>query len=408
MMFDVKSVEETFEIIKENFAGYNLGQEWVHLQSALGRIASKDVCANEDMPPFNRSSVDGYCVVASDTFGASESMPVQLELAGEVKMGEKPGFIIKRGKSAYVPTGGQLPEGADSMVMVEYSEDFGDGDIFLNKPAAPGNHVVFKGDDVKEGNIVIKKGCRLRAQDIAMLAGLGYEKVEVFKKLKIGIISTGDEVIEIKETPQGAQIRDINTYSIMAMSQMMGMEAVSFGIVKDIYKDIENKVKESLEECDITVVSGGSSVGTKDVTVKVIESLGKPGVLLHGIAVKPGKPTIVGKAKGKAVIGLPGHPASAFMIFKVFVSKLAKWMESEAESIMPFVEAEMDVNYPSNNGREEYLAVSLEEIESGYISSPVFGKSGMISLMTRADGYVHITRGSEGLNKGQKVKVNLF
>ncbi len=408
MMFDVKSVKETFEIIEENFSGYNLGQEWVNIQSALGRIASKDVCANEDMPPFDRSSVDGYCVVASDTFGASESMPVQLELVGEVQMGEKPDFIVGRGKSAYVPTGGYLPEGADSMVMVEYSEDFGDGDIFLNKPAAPGNHIVYKGDDVKEGALVIKKGRRLRAQDIAVLAGLGYEKVKVFKKLKIGIISTGDEVIEIKSTPQGAQIRDINTYSIMALSQMMGMEAVSFGIVKDVYEYIESKVKESMEQCDITVVSGGSSMGTKDVTVKVIESLGKPGVLLHGIAVKPGKPTIVGKANGKAVIGLPGHPASAFMIFQVFVSKLAKWMESESENMSPFVEAIMDSNYPSNNGREEYLAVSLEEKGSGYISSPVFGKSGMISLMTQADGYIHISRGSEGLNKGQKVKVNLF
>jgi molybdopterin molybdotransferase len=335
-------------------------------------------------------------------------MPVQLELVGEVQMGEKPDFIVGRGKSAYVPTGGYLPEGADSMVMVEYSEDFGDGDIFLNKPAAPGNHIVYKGDDVKEGALVIKKGRRLRAQDIAVLAGLGYEKVKVFKKLKIGIISTGDEVIEIKSTPQGAQIRDINTYSIMALSQMMGMEAVSFGIVKDVYEYIESKVKESMEQCDITVVSGGSSMGTKDVTVKVIESLGKPGVLLHGIAVKPGKPTIVGKANGKAVIGLPGHPASAFMIFQVFVSKLAKWMESESENMSPFVEAIMDSNYPSNNGREEYLAVSLEEKGSGYISSPVFGKSGMISLMTQADGYIHISRGSEGLNKGQKVKVNLF
>ncbi|SHE46040.1 gephyrin-like molybdotransferase Glp [Alkalibacter saccharofermentans] len=408
MMFEVKTVKETFGIIEDNFSDYDLDGEWVGIHEALDRVVCKDIIANEDMPPFNRSSVDGYCVVAADTFGVSEAMPAQLKLVGEVGMGEKPGFAIKRGESAYVPTGGQLPSGADAMVMMEYSEDFKDGDIFLNKPAAPGNHIVYKGDDVKEGTLVIKKGRRLRAQDIAILAGLGYEKVKVYKKLKIGIISTGDEVIGIGDKPEGAQIRDINTYSIDSLSKKMGMEPVRFGIVKDVYDDIEKVVNESLESCDITVVSGGSSVGTKDVTVKVIESLGKPGVLLHGIAVKPGKPTILGKAKGKAVIGLPGHPASAFMIFQVFVSRLAKTMEKSGDGLHPFVEATVDINYPSNNGREEYLAVSLREGKDRCIASPVFGKSGMISLMTQADGFVHISRGSEGLNKGQKVKVNLF
>lgn len=407
-MFSVKSVTETFALIQEEFSQYPLESETVPVEECLGRILSGDVKSGEDIPAFNRSSVDGYAVVSKDTFGVSESMPAQLRLVGEVRMGNKPNFDLRPGESAYVPTGGELPYGADAVVMVEYSEDFGDGDIFLNKSVAPGNNVIFRGDDVAVGQVVLEKGKRIRPQDLAMLAGLGITQVPVLKKLKIGIISTGDEVVDIEKTPVGAQVRDMNSYTVLALSKRLGLEATLYGIVKDDFEKIDFMVRKALDENDLVVISGGSSVGTKDVSVKVIDGLGVPGVLLHGIAVKPGKPTILGKVGDKAVMGLPGHPASAFVIFQIFASRLVRTMEGLLDDQTPYVEATMKVNYPSNHGREEYLSVSLEEEEGLLVASPVFGKSGMISLMTNADGYVHVRRESEGLNKGQKVHVTLF
>ncbi|QSX07778.1 molybdopterin molybdotransferase MoeA [Alkalibacter rhizosphaerae] len=407
-MFDVKSVRETFALIETHFSNYPMEKETVPLDQCLGRILSRDIAAREDMPAFHRSSVDGYAVTSKDTFGVSESMPAQLRLVGEVKMGEKPDFVIRSGESAYVPTGGELPQGADGVVMMEYSEDFGDGDIFLNKSVAPGNNVIFRGDDVAVDQVVLQKGRRIRPQDLAMLAGLGLAVVPVQKKLKIGIISTGDEVVGVEETPIGAQVRDMNSYGVLALSQGLGLEAALYGIVKDDFDRIDATVRKAVEENDVVAISGGSSVGTKDVTVKVIDGLGAPGLLLHGIAVKPGKPTILGKVGEKAVMGLPGHPASAFVIFQIFGKHLIRTMEGQKEGFAPFVEAVLGVNYPSNHGREEYLSVSLQKNGEETLAMPVFGKSGMISLMTKADGYVHIKRESEGLNKGQTVQVTLF
>lgn len=407
-MFEVKSVQETFQLIQDQFKPYPLEEELVSIDQALGRILSRDVSSLEDMPSFHRSSVDGYAVVARDTFGVSESMPAQLHLVGEVSMGLKPDFVLRPGESAYIPTGGELPMGADSVVMVEYSEDFGDGDIFLNKSVAPGNNVIFRGDDVAAGQVVLKKGQRIRPQDLAMLAGLGQEQIYTQKKLRIGIISTGDEVISIDETPSGSQIRDMNSYGVLALSQKLGLDATLYGIVHDDFQAIDGLVRKALEENEVVVISGGSSMGTKDVTVKVIDGLGEPGVLLHGIAVKPGKPTILGRVENKAVMGLPGHPASAFVIFQIFARHLVRSMEGSLDEWMPFVEAELSLNYPSNHGREEYLSVALEQHQGRLVAIPLFGKSGMISLMTKADGYVHIKRESEGLNKGQTVRVVLF
>lgn len=407
-MFSVKSVKETFDIIREAFGDFHPGTETVGIEDALDRVLAEDLYAREDIPAFNRSSVDGYAVLAKDTFGASEAMPAQLLIAGEVRMGDKPDFEISQGQSAYIPTGGELPKGADSVVMVEYTENFNDGDIFINKPAAPGNSVVYRGDDVREGAAVLLSGQRLRSQDIGMVAGLGYQQVSVYRKVRIGIISTGDEVVGIGENPVGAQVRDINSYAVYASAKKMGMEPVMFGIVKDSFEAIQDTVKRAMEACDIVTISGGSSVGTKDVTVNVIESLGKPGVLVHGIAVKPGKPTILGKVGTKAVVGLPGHPASAFVIFNIFVRKLLEAMEKKRDIAVPSVRAEMGINYPSNQGREEYLPVVLEEKGGKLYANPVFGKSGMISTLTKSDGYIHIRRGSEGVDKGQSVEVMIF
>ncbi|OGO80066.1 MAG: hypothetical protein A2Y21_09835, partial [Clostridiales bacterium GWC2_40_7] len=318
------------------------------------------MAACEDVPEFNRSSVDGYAVNAADTYGCGEAIPAQLEYSGEVDMGSRYNGIIAKGKTVYVPTGGEIPAGADAVVMIEYADDPGDGYIYVNKPAAPGNNVVYKGDDIKAGNTAIKPGTRLRAQDIGVLAALGIDRLCVKKKIRVGIISTGNEIVDIDVKPAGSQVRDINSHSLSAGLLAYGAEPVMYGIVSDDYTEIRNVVDRALGECDAVLISGGSSVGLKDETLKVINSFGDPGVLVHGIAVKPGKPTIIGKARDKAIVGLPGHPASAFMIFHVFVCRLLDVLNNTNSKFQSSVKAAVAVNYPSNTGREEFLPVKLE------------------------------------------------
>lgn len=407
-MLNVKSVDEVKKIITDNFTGYITGTEEVSVENAMGRILAVDIPASEDIPGFNRSSVDGYAVFASSTFGASESIPAQLELVGEVQMGIKPEFALKPGQAAYVPTGGELPENADAMVMIEYTENLNDGFIYIEKASSPGNHVVFKGDDIKMGSTVIKAGTTLRPQDVGILAALGFQSVSVRKKLRIGIISTGDEIIAIHEKPQGSQVRDVNSYTLYTAIVKLGAEPKMYGIVKDSFDSIRQVTENALQESDIVLISGGSSAGFRDETSKVIDSLGLPGLLVHGVAVKPGKPTILGRIGQKAVLGLPGHPAAACIIFNIFGRQLINTMQGRADKFDPSVSAVMALNYPSNNGREEYLTVKLETVGGRSYAHPVLGKSGLISLLSSADGYVHISRGSEGLNEGAEVKVILF
>lgn len=407
-MLDVKSIQETLQIIKEHFSDYCLESETVRICDAAGRTAAIDIKSKEDIPGFNRSSVDGYACMASDTFGASESLPAQLKLTGEVIMGEKPSMKLSKGEAAYVPTGGELPENADAMVMIEYTENLNDGFIYINKASAPGNHIVFKGDDVKAGETVIKAGTYLRPQEIGALAALGIEKVPVRRKLRVGIISTGDEIISIDKRPVGAQVRDINSYLLHAGVLRLGALPKQYGIVSDDFNSIKAVTEQALEESDIVLISGGSSAGMKDETSRVIDSLGQPGVIVHGIAVKPGKPTILGRVSKKAVVGLPGHPASAYTVFNAVVSYLIRTMSGTADEYTPAIRAELSCNYPSNTGREEYLPVTLRTVDGKIYADPVFGKSGLISLLTGAKGYVHIKRGSEGLDKGSIVEVIPF
>ena len=404
-MFNVKSVDEVFEIIRESFSGYLLETEEVSLKNALGRITACEFSAKEDVPGFNRSQVDGYAVVSSDTFGCSESIPAMLKLVEEVEMGVSPEFKLEKGHAAYIPTGGELPEGADAAVMIEYTENYNDGFIYINKPSAPGNNIVYRGDDVKVGSMVVKSDLKLKPQDIGALAAMGYSEVLVKRKIKVGIISTGDEVVDISEEVCGAKVRDVNSYTLYAGLLNYGCDAIIYGIVKDEYDKINNIVERALEECDVVLISGGSSVGTRDETYNVISSLGEPGVLVHGIAVKPGKPTIVGKVKGKAVVGLPGHPASAYVIFRIFVYHLLDVMNGFTNKTYVKTIATLKCNYPSNNGREEFVPVKLETADGKIIACPLFGKSGLITLLSSADGFVWIKRGIEGLVAGQEVEV---
>lgn len=407
-MFNVKSVNEALKIIDENFCNYNLDSEIIRIEEASGRITASDIYAKEDIPGFNRSSVDGYAVIASDTFGASDSLPAQLKLAGEVRMGESPDFSILQGQAAYVPTGGELPQNTNAVVMVEYTENLDDGFIYINKPVAPGNNVVLKGDDIRSSSIVIKANHKLRAQDIGVLAAIGKREVEVKRKVKVGIISTGDEVVPVDEKLTGSKVRDINSYVLYSGLLEYGAEPKAYGIVGDCNESIRAVVEKALSECDAVLVSGGSSVGNRDETYKVINSLGTPGVIIHGIAVKPGKPTIVGKVQNKAVIGLPGHPASAYLIFRIFVYRLLDTIYGIKMRYENIINAYMEGNYPSNNGREEFLPVRLKKTDGKFIARAIFSKSGLIASLSSADGYIRIGRGTEGITSGQEVEVTLF
>ncbi len=407
-MLEVKSVDEVFKIITAEFSEYKLRTEPVPLTEACGRVLAEDIISPENVPAFTRSSVDGYAVSASDTFGASDAMSIPLIKSDAVQMGAAPSGPLKRGHAAYIPTGGELPQNADAVVMVEYTEDNNDGFIYINRPVAPGNNVVSTGDDIKIHSAVLRPGQKLKISDIGVLASIGISEVAVKRKIRVGIISTGDEIVAVDQKPARSQVRDINAYFLYAALKKYNAEPVMYGIIEDNYDKIRSAAVDALNECDMLCISGGSSAGEKDETARIIGSLGSPGVLVHGIAVKPGKPTIIGKAAGKPVIGLPGHPASAFMIYTVFVKELLDRMNMAVKSGVRSVSARLSQNYPSNHGREEFVVVTLHA-EGGILAAqPVFGKSGQIRMLSNADGYIRIGRGTEGLMAGMMVDVILF
>jgi len=370
-------------------------------------VLAGDALAREYVPGFTRSTVDGFAVHASDTFGCSESIPAMLRYTGEVLMGVSPDKPVGPGECMAVPTGGALPEGADAVVMMEYAEDYKDGLIYVMKPVSPGQHVVFKGDDVVPGKQVLKAGTRLKPQDIGSLAALGIGSVEVKAPVRVGIISTGDELVDVAAVPAGAQIRDVNTHALGAGVRACGGEPVAFGIAPDEFETLLSTARRALQSCDMLFISGGSSVGAKDSTARVIGELGKPGVLMHGIAMKPGKPTILGNADGKPVFGLPGHPVSAYFIFHIFIRPLICAMLG-TEVSEHVCAARLSANIPSNHGREEYIPVAVSEETGATVATPVIGKSGLITVLSRAAGYVRIERDSEGAQRGETVRVHLF
>lgn len=404
-MLSVKTPNEVMEIICKNF-GHIVGDEYAELTNALGRVLSEDVISTEYVPGFNRSSVDGYAVLASDTFGCSESIPAILRMMGYVQMGQSAELALSTGFCIDVPTGGEVAQGADSVVMVEYTEDYRDGTIGVLKPTSPGNNIIFKGDDVKPGGIVLRVGKTITSHDIGALAALGTTSVKVRKKPTIGIISTGDELIDAGLTPKGGQIRDVNTYLLSAAVTSSGGEAKTYGIINDEDEALEAAFDKALQECDMVLISGGSSVGLKDATARIIQGRGE--ILLHGIAMKPGKPTILGKAKGKPVFGLPGHPVAAYIVTQIFVVQVIDILTGRNSVAANAVCAQITEEVSSNHGRAEYIAVRLRQSDGVMYAEPVRGKSGLITGLTGTDGYICIPRDKEGVRRGADVNVTLW
>lgn len=392
----------------EHISEKQLKKEKIPLEKALGRVLAEDIISAENIPSFNRSTVDGYAVNSSDTGCASDGIPVFLNIVEEVQMGKASESTIKTGSCAYVPTGGMLPQGADAVVMIEYTESFDENSIAIYQSAAIGSNVAMKGEDISVGETVMQKGRALEPKDIGVLAALGRDEVEVFAKWKISVISTGDEVVGIKDILLGGQVRDINSYGISSLAVKNGMKIESVQLIKDDGKLLKQIVEEKMRISDMIVISGGSSQGKKDVTAKVIDEVGTPGVFTHGIAAKPGKPTILGydTASETVLLGLPGHPAAAMIIFDVICLKAYKQLLGIKENLP--IDAYMETNAAAAPGRTTYLTVKITEAPEGYRAVPITGKSGMITTLSSADGYVIIGTDKEGLKVNEKVKVHLF
>ncbi|MCL2756946.1 MAG: molybdopterin-binding protein [Coriobacteriia bacterium] len=402
-MLKVISPEDALQVILDRFPPCSRRFDSVGIGNACGRVLNTDIVAVEFVPGYNRSTVDGYAVIASDTFGCTSASPALLTLAGEVLMGKAAKRRIVAGTCIAVSTGGDLPDGADAVVMQEYTEEYGNNLIGISVSVAPGNSIIFKGDDLMPGDKILAAGTLLAPHDIGILSALGYDKVGVRRRPVVGVISTGDELVATTSVPQRGQVRDVNTPMIAAAIRSFGAVVKRFGIIEDDKAALQMTLAQAVDECDIVLISGGSSAGTRDVTARVIENLGA--LLFHGIAMKPGKPTILGDISGKPVFGLPGHPVAAYFVTELFVRPLIDQLMGYPQKRRT-VAARICEAVSSNHGRAEYIAVVLEDDDK--VARPIRGKSGLIASLANSDGYICIPRDLEGLSKDAEVSVILW
>lgn len=375
------------------------GTEQLPLETVSGRIISEDIRADIDIPGFDRSVVDGYAVRSADTTGAGESVPAMLRLTGRVTMGKQAaGYPSATGSCVYVPTGGEVSPEFDAVAMIEYCELVGDM-VLVKRPLANGENLVLCGEDFHAGEIVLKSGSHVGPREMGVLAAVGCSMVPVYRVPKIGILSTGNELVPVNQIPTGSRVRDVNSYLCSSYVQELGCEPVLYGIVPDERPAFRAAVDSAIAGCDAVLISGGSSKDERDMTASVIQERGD--VLVHGIAIAPGKPTIIGQAGGVPVIGLPGHPASAFIVLKVVVRHLLNRMTGNQSSGPAMIESIALENIPSLKGREEYVRVVVTE----HGVMPLFGKSGLLNTLVRSNGLVRVPVGSEGVEEGEVVEV---
>ncbi len=403
-MLNVITLEEALSLIRRAFVPA-AGKERLPLSRALGRVLAEDLTASEYVPDFDRSTVDGYALRARDTFGCSDAIPAILTRQAEVRMGEGADFVLREGCCVAVPTGGAVPQGADSVCMLEYAEDYADGTIGVARPTAPGENMIFRGDDVRPGKVLLYEGHTLRPQDLGALAALGVSEVSVYTPLCMGVLSTGDELVPPEAAPGPGQIRDVNSVLVQSQLASFGVETVFYGIVPDDEGRLRETVARALAECDGVILSGGSSVGVKDASARVISSFGP--LLFHGLALKPGKPTLLGKCGNKPLIGLPGHPVAAFFVTELFVLPLLGWLGGKGGTPR-WLTARVTENVSANHGRAQICPCRLRREGDELWAEHIRTKSGLITALTGADGYFCVERDREGLMQGATVKVFCF
>lgn len=402
--FKVQELEHVLEF-KASFP--RVGSERIPLSDSLDRIVSTDIIADTNLPEFSRSTMDGYAVCASSTFGASEGNPAYLIVKGSISMGETPAFSICPGDAAAISTGGMLPEGADSVIMIEHTGIIDDKTIEAYHSIAPGHNIIKPGEDICKGEILLTSGRRVRPQELGFLAAFGCLTIDVYKKPMIGIISTGDEIVPIDKNPGSGNIRDINTYSLSGLVKKYGGIPVSFGIVRDNLQALFKKASLAVSATDMVLISGGSSVGIRDFTIDVLSSMPDSTILTHGISISPGKPTILAKTGNKAFWGMPGQTVSAMVVFEAvvrpFIEHIAGLLQNEI--FLYVIYAILARNIASAQGRTDYIRVRLIENNGVVQAEPILGKSNLISTMVKANGLVKIETNSEGLEKGATVPV---
>lgn len=401
--FNVETIQATLAHAPSFSA---VGTETIALAECLGRVLAKDVYTDVDIPDFDRSTMDGFAVKATSTFGASEANPAYLNIRGQIRMGGRPDFSIGPGEAARIATGGMLPKGADSVIMLEHTDVLDDTTIEAYRSVAPGQHVIEKGEDIRLSEPALLQGIRIRPQEAGLLAACGKTKIDVFRRPVVGIISTGDEVVPVDRVPGAGQIRDINTHTLSGQVLAAGGAPEVFGIVRDNRDDLLDTCRVALDRCNMVMISGGSSVGVRDFTVEVLDRLPDTAILVHGISISPGKPTILARSGTKPFWGLPGHAVSAMVVFAVVVRPFLDWLCGVSRSTGPFpVQAILNRNLASAQGRVDYVRVRLTESNGIIMAEPILGKSGLINTMVRADGLIAIDLNSEGLEKGAVVRV---
>ena len=406
-LFKVITLCEARNILRPYWQNFFARKEEVALKESLNRLLAKDIQVQWPVPHYPKATVDGLAVRAKDTFGAGEGLPALLNCKGEVLMGCTPNIALGPGEGMLIPTGGMLPGGADAVVMVEDLEKYDEELYGVTKPIAPGENVITVGEDLQEGEVILTKYSRIRPQEMGLLAAQGLLKIPVVQRLKIGILSTGDEIVDPEVQPEPGQTRDINGYTLLWQAIASGAQGKYYGIVKDDQKQLVEALQRMLEENDIVLLSGGSSVGARDFTAEIIQELGEPRVLFHGLALRPGKPTIAGSVQGKLIFGLPGHPASAMVVFDALLRPFLEGTVLKEEAL-PLPEGILTQNLYSGTGREEYVRVRLRQEGQEWYAEPIRGKSGLLRPMVEADGYVHIGLNTEGIEAGKRVKIRLW
>jgi molybdopterin molybdotransferase len=376
---------------------------------ALGRVTAEAITSPIPLPPFNRSTVDGYAVRASDTFGASEGLPAYLRVIGEIDMGRSPGFDISPGEAGLIHTGGMLPDSSNAVVMVEYTQTVGMDTVEIFRPVAVSENTIKTGEDVKVGEEVISPGVRIRPAEIGGLASLGILELRVARKPVVGILSSGDEVIPPEGKLLPGQVRDINSYSLSALLEQTGAVPKRYGIFPDQADPLESACVRAMEECDMLVITAGSSASARDLTAGVIQHLGPPGVLVHGVNIRPGKPTILAVCNDTPVIGLPGNPVSALVIAGLFVVPATETLMGLASvGFRPKLRAKLSTNIPSLAGREDWVAARLSLERDGYHVDPIFSKSNLIFSLVRANCLIRVPPDATGLSADEIVEVSIL
>jgi molybdopterin molybdotransferase len=407
-LFTVLTPPEAWRRLREHWQPQVVAER-IPTQDGLDRVLAAPLVAPHDLPTFPRATVDGYAVRAADTYGASASLPAYLTIVGEVAMGRRADLPLGIGQAVVVHTGGMIPPGADAVVMVEHTQMIDEANLEVYRPVAVGENVIQVGEDVRAGQMLLPAGHRLRPQDIGGLMALGLTQVEVARRPRVAILSQGDEVVPPAAEPGPGQVRDINSYTLAALTRRAGGDPLlRWGILPDRLEALQAAARAAHAQAEIVVFTAGSSVSVRDMTARVIGELGAPGILTHGVSVKPGKPTILAVCDGKPVFGLPGNPVSAMVIFQLFVVPAIALLLGTEAPLERRIRARLARNIASQTGREDYVPVRLEQRGGEVWAEPVFGKSNLIYTLVRADGLVRIPLDSNGLSEGETVEVGLF